>query len=132
MRRRIAHDYFHIFVECLQQPVETQRGAEAVAIGANVGSNRKAILFFNQFNYLAKHYKIADFELRISDCTANSFSNPKPALFRVLYPFRTVLDLFEERIDALCLLFDRIADKVKRRSMPQIERKAQLLAYIRR
>jgi len=23
-----------------------------------VGSNRKAILFFNQFNYLAKHFKV--------------------------------------------------------------------------
>src|SRR5216683_1065250 len=61
MRRRIAHDHFHVFVECLQQPVETQRGAEAVAIGANVRSNRKAILFFNQFNYLAKHVGGTDF-----------------------------------------------------------------------
>src|SRR6266446_9275752 len=121
MRRRIAHDHFHVFVERLQQPIETQRGAEAVAIGANVGSNRKAIFLFNEFNYLAKHYKIADFELRISDCTANSFSNPKPTLFRVLYPFRTVLDLFEERIDAPGLLFYSVADKVKRRSMPQVE-----------
>src|SRR5882672_243713 len=78
MRRRIAHDHFHIFVECLQQPVETQRGTEAVAIGAHVGSNRKAIPFFNQLNYLAKHYKIADFESRISDCTANSLAIRNP------------------------------------------------------
>ena len=67
MRRGVAHDYFDIFLERLQQPIETQRGTEAVAIGANMGSNRKAIFLLNKFNYLAKHYQIADFELRISD-----------------------------------------------------------------
>ena len=55
MRRRIAHDDFDVFVERAQQPEETERGTEAVAIGANVGSNRKAILVFNKFNYLTKH-----------------------------------------------------------------------------
>src|SRR5712692_154443 len=47
MRRHVAHGDFDVFVERAQQPVETERGAEAVAVGPNVGSNRKAIFLFN-------------------------------------------------------------------------------------
>lgn len=44
----------------------------------------------------------------------------------------SVLDLFQQRIDALGLFFDRVTHKVKRGSMPQIERKAKLLAHVGR
>src|SRR6185503_11511698 len=39
--------------------------------------------------------------------------------------------LFQQRIDPRGLLFDRVAHKVKRGSMPQIKRKAKLLAHVR-
>ena len=55
MRRHVAHGDFDLFVERAQQPVETERGAEAVTVRPDVRGNRKAILFFNEFNYLAKH-----------------------------------------------------------------------------
>ena len=55
MRCCVAHGDFDVFVECAQQPVETERGSEAVTVRPDVRGNRKAILFFNEFNYLAKH-----------------------------------------------------------------------------
>lgn len=45
------------------------------------------------------------------------------------HPFRT--NSLQQRINARGLLFGRIADEVKRGSMPQIQRKAKLLAHIR-
>src|SRR5437667_2264299 len=60
MRRCVAHGDFDVFVERAQQPVETERGAEAVTVRPNVGSNRKAIFLFNEFNYLAQHWWISD------------------------------------------------------------------------
>src|SRR6266568_324342 len=39
---------------------------------------------------------------------------------------------FQQRIDATRFLFHRVAHEVKRGSMPQIERKAKLLAHVRR
>jgi hypothetical protein len=50
----------------------------------------------------------------------------------ILYPFSNGFDIFQQRVDALGLLFDRVAHEVKRRSMPQIQRKSKLLAYIGR
>src|SRR5437763_5206195 len=64
MRCWVAHGDFDVFVECAQQPVETERGPEAVTVRPDVRSNRKAILFFNEFNYLAKHWWISDCGLR--------------------------------------------------------------------
>ena len=48
----------------------------------------------------------------------------------ILCPFSNGFDIFQQRVDALGFLFDRVADEVKRRSMPQIQRKAQLLAHV--
>ena len=44
----------------------------------------------------------------------------------------SVLKLLQKRIDPLGLLLDRVAHEVKRGSMPQIEREAKLLPYVRR
>jgi hypothetical protein len=55
MRRRITHDYLGFFVERLEEPVKAERGSEAISIGTNVRGNRKAIVSFNEFNYLAEH-----------------------------------------------------------------------------
>src|SRR5438128_93962 len=41
-------------------------------------------------------------------------------------------NLFQQRIDALSFFFDRVADEVKRGSMPQIEREAKLPPHVRR
>src|SRR5260370_27391268 len=40
--------------------------------------------------------------------------------------------LFQQHVNAVGLLFDDVPHEVKRGSMPQIEREAKLLAYIRR
>ena|SRR5436309_437395 len=55
--------------------------------------------------------------------------------FFILHPssfILSVLDLSQQRIGPLGLLFDRVAHEVKRGSMAQIEREAKLLADIRR
>src|SRR5437870_5426860 len=75
MWRHVAHGDFDVFVERAQQPVETERGAQAVAVRPNVGSNRKAISLFNEFNYLAKHWWIADCGFRIVDLRTNANRN---------------------------------------------------------
>jgi len=48
----------------------------------------------------------------------------------ILYPFRS--NSFEQRIDARSPFFHGIAHEVKRGSMPQIQRKAKLLAHVGR
>ena len=50
----------------------------------------------------------------------------------ILCPFSNGFDIFQQRVYALRFLFDRVAYEVKRRSMPQIQRKTKLLAYIGR
>jgi hypothetical protein len=60
---------------------------------------------------------------------ADDFNTLHPSS-RVLNPFSS--DLFQQRIDAFGLFFDGVPHEVKRGSMPQIEREAKLLAYIRR
>src|SRR5947199_242320 len=128
MRRCVTHGDFDVFVERAQQPVETERGAEAVPVRPDVGGNRKAILFFNEFNYLAKHWWISDCGLRIADLTTNANSQSTIRNSQSL----PVSYLFKYGIDAPSFFFDCVAHEVKRGSMPQIEREAKLPAHVRR
>src|SRR5258706_5747941 len=43
-----------------------------------------------------------------------------------------IFNLAQDRVDSFRLLFDAVTNKVKRRSMPQIQRNAKLLADVRR
>jgi len=45
-------------------------------------------------------------------------------------PFSTMFDPLQQRIDASGLLFNGVPYEVKHRSMPQIQREAQLLAHV--
>ena len=55
VRRRVAHDYFDVFFEAAQEPVESERRPQTVAVRANVGSYPKTVFRFNELNYLTKH-----------------------------------------------------------------------------
>src|SRR6185503_1651370 len=58
-----------------------------------------------------------------------------PSSFRLhpfIHPSSFQINSVEQRINARCLLFNSVADEVKRGSMPQIQRKAKLLAHVRR
>src|ERR1041384_3793423 len=58
-------------------------------------------------------------------CPTSSFH---PSSF-ILHPFRTYS--FQQRIDARGVFFNSVPYEVKRGSMPQIQRKAKLLAHVR-
>src|SRR5262245_24421325 len=49
-----------------------------------------------------------------------------------IYYSLSFLHVFEQRVDSRRFLFYGVPHEVKRGSMPQIQRKAKLLAYIRR
>jgi hypothetical protein len=53
----VAHDDLHVLVERAQEPVEAERRAEAVAVGADVRGDREAALRFDQLDDLAEHLK---------------------------------------------------------------------------
>ena len=55
VRHRIAHDDFDVFIERAQQPVKTKGRTQTVAVGANMGGDRKPTFRFDQLNYLTKH-----------------------------------------------------------------------------
>src|SRR6266567_4246765 len=128
MRRWVAHGDFDVFVERAQQPVETERRAEAVTVRPDVRGNRKAILFLNEFNYLAKHWWISDCGLWIADLRTNVNSQSAIRNSQSLpMSYR-----FKQRIDAPSFFFDCVAYEVKRGSMSQIEREAKLPPHVRR
>src|SRR5947207_15237166 len=52
---RVAHDDLDIFVERAQQPVQTERRSEAIAIGTNMRGDRETTFCLDQLDYLTKH-----------------------------------------------------------------------------
>src|SRR5438093_2556930 len=52
-------------------------------------------------------------------------------LFASLISSFILSDLFQQRIYALRLFFDRVAHEMKHGSMPQVERESKLLSHIR-
>jgi hypothetical protein len=55
VRDGVAHDDLDLLVERAQQPKESERRAEAVAVGADVRRDREAALRLDQFNHLTEH-----------------------------------------------------------------------------